>query len=213
MADKDYLLKLYKNLVDIETILLYTNALYAAPEDSRPHYNEFRDMFSTGQLKSKLWLIAELSKSGLYNSIDDAVIAGAWYGLLGVLLAKVLRDDASITLLDIDPRCEEFMKHAFWQHDNLIPTTFDMYAYKYTQDLVVNTSCEHIPDLTKWLATCIPNETLVILQSNNHAGIDGHVNCVQSVDEFKAQAQLSEIFYEGELDCDVYTRYMLIGLK
>lgn len=211
--DSNYLLEKHNNLLDINTILLYTNALYAANENDKPAYNELRDMFSTGQLKSKLWLIDELMNTGFNTGIDSVVIAGAWYGSLGVLLSKQLNQGTEITLLDIDPRCEAFMQHAFWQLPFIKPITGDMYSYKYVQDLVINTSCEHIPDLTKWLSSCIKDDTLVALQSNNNTGIDGHINCVQSVKEFEEQANLSEIIYSGELDCGVYTRYMIIGMK
>lgn len=44
--------------------------------------------------------------------------------------------------------------------------TDDMYTYKYTEDIVINTSCEHIPDVDKWLSL-VPAGTMVVLQSNN----------------------------------------------
>ena len=38
-----------------------------------------------------------------------------------------------------------------------------------------------------------------------------HINCVNNLGEFKQQAPLSNIIYEGELELEKYTRYMLIG--
>ena len=36
-------------------------------------------------------------------------------------------------------------------------------------------------------------------------------NCVDSLDKFKQQAPLSNFIYEGELELEKYTRYMIIG--
>ena len=63
---------------------------------------------------------------------------------------------------------------------------------------------------TDWF-NLIPTGKLVALQSNNYFEIDDHVNCVNSLDELKHQAPLSNIIYEGELELEKYTRYMLIG--
>ena len=45
--------------------------------------------------------------------------------------------------------------------------------------------------------------------------LEEHVNCVNSLEEFKQQCYISNLLYSGELDIDVagYTRYMLIGRK
>ena len=74
----------------------------------------------------------------------------------------------------------------------------------------INTSCEHIENFTDWFKLLLPGK-LVALQSNNYFEIEDHVNCVNSLDEFKQQALLSNIIYEGELELEKYTRYMLIG--
>ena len=52
---------------------------------------------------------------------------------------------------------------------------------------------------------------MVALQSNDYLEIDDHVNCINNLDEFKQQAPLSNIIYEGNLELEKYTRYMLIG--
>ena len=79
-------------------------------------------------------------------------------------------------------------------------------------DTFINTSCEHIENFTNWF-NLIPLNKLVALQSNNYFEIEDHVNCVNSLDKFKQQASLSNIIYEGELELEKYTRYMLIGYK
>ena len=79
-------------------------------------------------------------------------------------------------------------------------------------DTIINTSCEHIEKFTEWFSA-IPEDKLVAIQSNNYFEIDDHVNCVNNLDQFKQQAPLSNIIYEGELVLEKYTRYMLIGYK
>jgi hypothetical protein len=49
-------------------------------------------------------------------------------------------------------------------------------------------------------------------QSNNMFGIEGHVNCVNSLQEFKDQMpQRAEILFEEEVEDTRGTRYMLVG--
>jgi len=75
---------------------------------------------------------------------------------------------------------------------------------------VINTSCEHIEDLPKWLSL-LPTGCRVMLQSNNYTSEPTHVNCVESVDELTQQANLSDLSYAGALELPKYTRFMLIG--
>ena len=79
-------------------------------------------------------------------------------------------------------------------------------------DTIINTSCEHIEKFTEWF-NAILKDKLVVLQSNNYFEIDDHINCVKNITEFKQQAPLSNIIYEGELELEKYTRFMLIGYQ
>ena len=79
-------------------------------------------------------------------------------------------------------------------------------------DTIINTSCAHIEKFTEWF-NAILKDKLVVLQSNNYFEIDDHINCVKNITEFKQQAPLSNIIYEGELELEKYTRFMLIGYK
>ena len=79
-------------------------------------------------------------------------------------------------------------------------------------DTIINTSCEHIENFTKWF-NAIPKDKLVALQTNNYFDLPEHINCVKDINQFKQQAPLSNIIYEGELELEKYTRFMLIGYK
>lgn len=194
-------------MIDSEFMIAYTDALYATSQRYNPSFNEFRDMFSSGQLKSKEWLISELDKLNIKRK--KILIAGAWYGTLGVMIKKKF-PTANITMLDIDARCKRFVDNVIYNLENTRYITEDMYKHDYQEDIIINTSCEHIPDLLKWLIT-IPENKIVIMQSNNYFNCDGHVNCVNSIDEFIEKSTLTNILYSGELITNMYTRYMLIA--
>jgi len=134
----------------------------------------------------------------------------------------VLFDDTRFTIkaicsFDIDPSVApiaEKLNRKLAGDATFTAHTADMYALDYTEigapDLVINTSCEHIADLPKWLAL-LPRGCRVMLQSNNYTSEPTHVNCVESVDELAQQAKLSELNYAGALQLPKYTRFMLIG--
>lgn len=166
-------------------------------------------MFSSGQIHSKEWIIQELTKVAFFTDISSIAIVGAWYGTLGIMLSKQM-PSTHITMLDIDPRCEKFIKNIIYNSSTLSTVTEDMYRYNYTEDCVINTSCEHISSVNAWLDLLSKN-TMVVLQSNNYVAGGGHINCVNSKDEFLNQVKLNEIIYTGELVLPMYTRYMIIG--
>jgi hypothetical protein len=171
-------------------------------------------MFSRGQLLSKFWLVEELYKA--HRLYDERIaIAGAWFGLLGYLL-RTRFIDVQVTCIDIDPRCEVFIKNLIpeYQANRVQGVTADMYEYNYTEEVVINTSCEHLTDLPRWFSK-IPSGTTVAVQSSNYKKLKEHLNCVSSLAEFKEQVapHFSTILFEGEKPLPVYTRYMIIGKK
>lgn len=195
-------------MIDSSFIIKYTNALYSTPEEYAPRYDEFRDMFSSGQIHSKEWAIDTI-KSLKFLCNQSVVVAGAWYGTLGIML-KDEYPNLAVTLLDIDPRCENFLKNIIYGDIDIFTVTADMYEYKYIEDVVINTACEHIPNVRWWLDK-MPEGTVVVLQSNNFFKREDHINCVSSVDEFLKQTSLNKVMYSGEMVTPMYTRYMIIG--
>ncbi len=194
-------------MINSKLIVQYTNGLYETGKENSPTYDEFRDMFSSGQILSKEWAISQLTEKIIGN--ENIAIVGSWYGTLGIMLHQIV-PHTTIKLIDIDPRCKIFVDNITRVVPDILPITADMYSYKYTEDVVINTSCEHIPDLKSWINLLTPGTT-VLLQSNNNDTIDGHINCCNSIDEFIKKAELNEIFYSGELVMPMYTRYMIIG--
>ena len=196
-------------MISSDFISRYTTALYSTPKECAPTYDEFRDMFSTGQIRSKEWLIDELYKLDI--PFTTVAIAGAWYGTLGHLI-KSQFISSKIVMIDSDPRCKVYVDNISQDGEPYVQyVTEDMYAYEYSEDIVINTSCEHISDVMGWVSM-LPIGTIVILQSNNFIGGKDHINCVHSKDEFIHQSGLSKILYSGELVMSMYTRYMIIGV-
>jgi hypothetical protein len=191
----------------------------------------WEDSFSVGQLKSKLWLLDELSK--IKKSLGMIFMYGGWYGILAKLMFEC--DDIpfeKIRSFDLDDSCHEIAESINrpvvmdgWQFK---ATTLDVLkitiplAYTTLRrdgseveltespDTIINTSCEHMTD--KWFNE-IPVKTIVVLQSNNFTEVDDHINCVGSINEMKMKYPMEHIYFEGELILDDYTRYMIIGIK
>lgn len=173
--------------------------------------------FNHKQVASKQWARDMLATHTL-GAFDHVWVMGGWIGILPAMLF----DDPRFTIkaicsFDIDPSVApiaEKLNRKLAGDATFTAHTADMYALDYTEigapDLVINTSCEHIADLPKWLAL-LPRGCRVMLQSNNYTSEPTHVNCVESVDELAQQAKLSELNYAGALQLPKYTRFMLIG--
>ena len=195
-------------MIDSQFIIRYTNGLYTTDPANAPTYEEFRDMFSSGQIISKEWAIDTIKSLKIVWN-QTVVVAGAWYGTLGLML-KQEYPNIALTLLDIDPRYDAFLQNIIYGDVDVFSVTGDMYEYKYTEDIVINTACEHIPNVRWWLDQ-MPKGTTVVLQSNNFFEGEDHINCVSCIADFIKQTSLSKILYSGSLVTPMYTRYMIIG--
>lgn len=172
------------------------------------------DAFNHKQVASKLWARNELFKAA-GGAFGRVWVLGGWYGVL----AAMLFDDArfkigAVASIDIDPEVGPVARtlNAF-AGSRFEAVTGDMYALDYAAarpDLVVNTSCEHIADIRRWLAL-LPMGTRVLLQSNDYFSEPSHINCMSSLAEFRETAGISELRFAGELPLPKYTRFMLIG--
>lgn len=186
------------------------------------------DAFSKGQLASKGWLLHELQKiMPLPNTSTTVAILGCWIGSLVEPLIEVTTA-SRIYGLDLDPGAIELaekfnQKHVqdSWRFKGVVAdvstlTTAEMEfetggeLINVRPDVVVNTSCEHMD--THWFETA-DSEQLIILQTNDSEGYDGHINTCANLDEVKQKYTMSKIKYAGQLSLPAYTRFMLIGYK
>ena len=78
-------------------------------------------------------------------------------------------------------------------------------------DLVINPSCEHMPSMNT-LESLKTSNAYFAFTSNNMYDIEGHVNCVSSIGEFKEQlSSNATILVEDEIEDTRGTRYILVG--
>jgi hypothetical protein len=181
--------------------------------------SEFSNAFNPKQVASKLWLIDALFEHA-GGRHDEIVVVGGWYGALSVMLLNDPRFLLGrVTSLDIDPACApvaSLLNRRFAAEGRFRAVTQDMHDV--TTDvlrpargsLIINTSCEHIPDVGKWLSI-LPKGQLVALQSNNYRVVPEHISCVDSAEELARMAGLSEVHFTGALPMKRYTRFMVIG--
>jgi hypothetical protein len=173
--------------------------------------------FNHKQVASKLWA-RDMLATHTSGEFEHIWVMGGWIGILPAMLFDDPRFNVgSISSFDIDPSVgpiAENLNARLAGNSSFKAHTADMYELDYAganrPDLVINTSCEHIEDLPKWLAL-LPKGCRVLLQSNNYVAEPAHVNCVESIDELTRQANLSELSYAGSYELPNYTRFMLIG--
>ena len=202
-------------------------------EKEKPEYN-LHDAFTQGQLRSKLWLLKHLRDIDL----GTVFICAGWYGTLARAMFENERIHFDkIRSFDIDEKCVEVadMINKQWNkddwafkalHSDILDVNYTEHSWTFwstknnresypiidSPNTIINTSCEHIENFTKWFSA-IPKDKLVALQTNNYFELSEHVNCVKDINQFKQQAPLNNIIYEGELELEKYIRYMLIGYK
>ena len=214
------------------------------------------DFLSRGQVKSKMWLVTELSQI-VEGSLGNVVCYGGWYNFLAHFIFSQFKVKKLFTIdLDgavVDPSnilyAQEVMENRFFpieadvneiiwkdkdayyvckdrlkevtenwadhpkmdeikQH-NLTPK--DMSRLKLDKiDVVINTSCEHMDNT--WFEN-LPDGTFVVLHQNDYFSNPQHSNCCKDLDDVKSKYPMQSIYYEGELDTNLYNRFMLIGVK
>ncbi|KRE09830.1 hypothetical protein ASE63_04745 [Bosea sp. Root381] len=176
--------------------------------------------FNHKQIGSKRWLVDALAQA-MPQPQGPVWMLGAWYGVLGALL---LADERlaipAVVSLDRDATCAPVAERLNRRHVasgrfraiTADMTTLDFAAQQPRPGLVINTSCEHLDDVPGWLATLPPGLPL-LLQSNDYFREPDHRSCVGSLDDFKAQAGLSDLLFAGAQPTKNYTRFMLIGRR
>ena len=174
------------------------------------------ESFWHGQLDSKVWLCESLISVN-HAEASKIVIFGGWNGILASMLFNSELGVRHIRSIDIDPACKDIalgMNKAYEMDGSFDAITEDMCNYEYTDDphIVINTSCEHLTQeqYNDWLKK-VPEDTWIVVQSNNFSSHPEHINCSESLADFKCKAKISNEFYSGTLELPKYDRYMIIG--
>ena len=196
---------------------------------------ELLSSLSDGQLHSKFWLAEELGKILSSRKGTRCFIVGGWTGLLSYILLRLYPElYGKVRSFDLDPNCEwaadELNRRSVIESWRFKAITANALNLDYKQpsfmalnetswelleegiDLLVNTSCEHFPDFSDWWDR-VPPGMLVALQSNDFRQAEGHVNCVDSLEDFMEKAPLSEVLGQGTLNLGAYRRFLLVGVK
>ena len=179
------------------------------------------DSFSPNQFKSKLKLVEHIDKLNILTKESEIVIFGSWYG--SILIPAFYNKVKKITCIDQDAKVISRAKYNLFKDFNVDFITGDVFEFRDSYknaDLFINTSCEHMKSMKEWGPS--PeyknpwwdrvSPAYFAFQSNNMYDIEGHINCVSSIEEFKYQMpDKAEILVEDKIVDDRGTRFMLIG--
>jgi hypothetical protein len=200
-----------KNIISLD---LFKQVLKGLKDINRA--DDIIDSFSDNQFKSKKKLLELIETLNILDNKSTITIFGCWYGsiLISALAPKVQK----IIAIDLDDNVVRIGKNKFFKHlDNVSWSTGDVFT-KYRNDyplttLFINTSCEHMLPMKDWpWWNNLQNDAYFAFQSNNMNQIEGHINCVQSLEEFKTQLPPnSQVLFEDELEDERGIRYTLIG--
>ena len=194
------------------------------------------DSFSIGQLQSKEWVAEVMWDVRQVERVEYGTIFNlcGWYGILPAMIWLKNIPFVNIRSFDIDESCKKIADRInrtklqdSWRFQAVTKDIFDLtfegdsyelYSYakdkwfevNETPDTIINTSCEHTNSF--WFHK-VPDGKIVILQSNNFLDGDGHINCMEDLDEFKEIYPLSRIWYDGSMTFEKYKRFMLVGVK
>ena len=187
-----------------------------------------KDVFSSGQVGSKLWLCRQIETLLKGQKPQTVWILGGWAGLLSfLLLSREQLNIEAVRSFDLDSASSQkadlinenwvWRKHKFKAKIadcNLLDYTDGSFAGSKEPDLIINSSVEHFHS-KKWYDN-IPSGKTVALQSCDLKH-PSHIACAHSEEELKKQFPLSKLLYSGSLRFDYkthsFSRYMLIGEK
>ena len=219
------------NNTDVDTKLLY-DVMSVIKEDPSLEHN-LLDSFSSNQVTSKYALLNAVDNLNFLDKDSTVAIWGSWYG--SILIPTLTNKVKKIVCIDLDNNPLQIAKNRLFNEytnieyvcDDVFKTYRDAYL---NTNLIINTSCEHMLPMKEWtwfqkgaLSTDsqykhkfgspkLSDDCYFAFQSNDMFGIEGHVNCVNSLQEFKDQMpERAEILFEEEVEDTRGTRYMLIG--
>ena len=168
--------------------------------------------------------------------------AGWYGSILIPKLANKVKKIVNIDLDNQTTKVSKKLFNNYENVDYICDDIFETYRDVYLNtNLIINTSCEHMPPMKEWewfrfssmetdtvhpkgyaddkpdrkkvyMSPKLSSNCYFAFQSNNMFDIEGHVNCINSLQEFKDQMpERAEILFEEEVEDTRGTRYMLVG--
>jgi len=180
------------------------------------------DSFSPNQFLSKMNLIKYIKSLNILNKDSEIVIFGSWYG--SILIPAFYNEVKKITCIDMDSDVIYRAKYELFKDfdvDFITDDVFNKFREQYkTANLFINTSCEHMKPMKEWgPAPEYKNPwskrisgSYFAYTSNNMYDIEGHINCVSSIEEFKYQLpDNAKVLIEDKVRDERGTRFILVG--
>jgi len=208
------------NQIDFSLLDNVFNVLEHEPDRK----DDLFDSFSRNQYNAKNGLINHLDEFNLLNKDTEVIIWGCWYGsvlipLLHDKVKKIICIDADEHAITIgDNRLFPTYDKVTWITADVFKVYRDMYD---TADIFINTSCEHMKPMNLWGPATkykhpwwgrVKPTAHFAFTSNDMFDIEGHINCVNSIEEFKLQLPAgAKVLKEDNLVDERGTRFMLIG--
>jgi hypothetical protein len=206
------ILSLHNTNVNLEYL---TNVLTVI-EHNEELTDDILDSFSVNQFESKRTLLEIIDSLNILDQNSEITIWGCWYG--SILIPELSKKSKMIHAIDLDANTIRLAKNKFFpDYKNVEFIADDIFSScrqrYHDTNLFINTSCEHMPPMNEWpYWKKLKSSSHFAFQSNNMFNIEGHVNCVNSLEEFKKQLPSHfEVLIQDELKDDRGTRYMLIG--
>tara|TARA_Y100000004_G_scaffold196849_1_gene268394 strand:- start:949 stop:1533 length:585 start_codon:yes stop_codon:yes gene_type:complete len=177
------------------------------------HNKDLLDSVSPNQYRSKEVLIKHVENLQLIDQNSNIVILGGWYGSILIPAFKYVD---RITLIDKDKDVIGVAKNRLFDHyknvDFISKDIFDWAPDSKrikTCNLIINTSCEHMSSMKNLE---LDTKAYFAYQSNNMYDIEGHINCVSSIEEFKWQLpNNAKVMIEDKIIDERGTRFLLVG--
>ena len=207
---------LIKNILELSNNEVNTDLLYnilTVTQEFPDLADDILDSYSRNQFKSKKRILEMSNALDVLDKDCEVVIFGSWYG--SILVPGLADKVKQITCIDLDEQILQISKNRLFENysniDYRAGDVFDMDLSRYhTTKLFINPSCEHMTpmkDFPYW-----PKFTHFVFTSNNMFDIEGHVNCVNSMDEFKEQLpRKSIVTFEDEITDERGIRFLLAG--
>jgi len=154
------------------------------------------------QWLSKRWLAEELNlylyKHGKRDGSYIIALLGGWYGLLAHILIEELGVEIKlIESFDMDYMTKKVGKilHGVGSDKGFQPLDKDIIKFRIkdvaeinfddSYDIIINTSTEHMEqEIVNHTIDTAESGTIFIFQSNNFFGLQEHINCSESEEEF-----------------------------
>lgn len=180
--------------------------------------SDLLDSYSPNQFRTKEKLVNMIYNHININSDSEIVIFGGWYGSI---LIPMFKEVKKITLIDKDEKVINIARNRLFSHyKNVEFRVQDVFEYNKlnqyrTADLFINTSCEHMSSMKDWPLwewILYKNNPFFAFTSNNMKDIEGHINCVNDIEQFKKQLpDKAKVLVEDEVTDERGTRFLLVG--